>query len=1098
MPSHLQIHLLGDFSLSLDGEPLTSVDTPRLRMLLTYLALRPGVPQVRSKIAFLFWPDSTEKQALTNLRHLLHELKANLPGANAIIETSGKSLRWSQDASATVDVTDFRSALVEAGIAARSRDTAAEIAALERALSLYSGDLLPGTEADWISEERESLRETFAQGAERLVRLFDERRDYSKAIRQARRLLRHEPTRESWHALLIKLHMANGDRAAGLQAYRECVGILERELSVGPSQAIRELHERLLVGEETRDRRRPPLRAGGPELAMQGRDREWSELKTTWERASQGSAHLTVLVGEAGIGKTRLAEELLTWVGNSGGRASRTRSYAAEGRLPYAPATQWLRSPALQSGLRNLEPVWKMEIARLLPELRQELKDLAELEAPRESWHQQHLLEALSRAFLASTEPLLLVLDDLQWTDQETLDWLRYLLRHAREARLLIVGTIRVEELPPDHPVQRLLLDLERDGQLTQLGIGPLSKDETASIAAQLAGRALTPQEVARLWTATEGNPLYVVESIRAGLRERGPSILPQTAASVDWKIGTLAVPPKVHAVITMRLAQLSADAREITGVAAVIGREFPIEVLIQVCGQSEEELFPVLDELWQKRIMFEHEAGVYDFTHDKIREVAYADMISPRRRMLHRRAADALETIHFADLGPVSAQLGAHFEAAGLPGQAIEAYHRAADAARQVYANEEAIRLFGRALSALKALPATSDRSEMEIVLNSKLVACLVETYGYPAPAVWGIYDRAVELCEELGRPTDLPILRVLAIASLTIGDLTRARRLGEEFLRVFDQTKAKMTMVEGEYILGVTHHWLGNFARARQHLETSLANYDPADRARHITLFAQDPKAVCLVRLGWSLWFLGYPDQAADAINQAVQVARSLHHPHTEGYALCFGAQALTDMGRKESALALLDSLEVILADHPMAFWDHRGRVLRHFLSLGDRPAAECVTGMREAMAAYDKDRCFVCFSHFLCYIARAYLSTADIGSGLATIQEAYELLETIDERHYLAEIHRIRGELLAAGKGQSEEIEAAFGQALEVARIQGARSLELRAALSLGRFRLSKNKRNKAKAHALVREVADGFTEGFDFPDLIEARAFLDECS
>ena len=201
---------------------------------------------------------------------------------------------------------------------------------------------------------------------------------------------------------------------------------------------------------------------------------------------------------------------------------------------------------------------------------------------------------------------------------------------------------------------------------------------------------------------------------------------------------------------------------------------------------------------------------------------------------------------------------------------------------------------------------------------------------------------------------------------------------------------------------------------------------------------------------------------------------------------------------MGRKADALALLEALRELTKDHPLAFWDHRGQVLSHFLALGERPADECITGMREAMKAYDKDRCFVCFSHFFCYIARACLSVDDVKSGLGAIQEAVDILETIDERHYLAEIHRIRGELLAAGEGQSGEIEAAFEQALDVARRQGAKSLELRAALSLGRFWLSKNKRKKAKARALVREITDWFTEGFDSPDFISAKAFLDENS
>jgi predicted ATPase len=218
-------------------------------------------------------------------------------------------------------------------------------------------------------------------------------------------------------------------------------------------------------------------------------------------------------------------------------------------------------------------------------------------------------------------------------------------------------------------------------------------------------------------------------------------------------------------------------------------------------------------------------------------------------------------------------------------------------------------------------------------------------------------------------------------------------------------------------------------------------------------------------------------------------------LHHPHTEGYALLFGAQALADMGRSGQATLLLQSLAELIQDHPMAFWDHRGQILGHFLAIGERPADECIAGIREAMASYDKDRCYICYSHFLCYIARAHLSIGEIESGLNVIQETFDALETNDERDYLAEIHRTRGELLADGGRPAEEVESAFAEAQAVARNQGAKSLELRAAMSLGRFWLSRGAKHKARSHALVQSVFDWFTEGFDSPDLVAARAFLD---
>lgn len=198
---------------------------------------------------------------------------------------------------------------------------------------------------------------------------------------------------------------------------------------------------------------------------------------------------------------------------------------------------------------------------------------------------------------------------------------------------------------------------------------------------------------------------------------------------------------------------------------------------------------------------------------------------------------------------------------------------------------------------------------------------------------------------------------------------------------------------------------------------------------------------------------------------------------------------------MGRNEQASLLLESLAELIHDHPMTFWDHRGQVLSHFLAVGKRPADVCIDGIRRAMASYGTDRSYVCYSHFYCFIARAHLSIGDVDSGLKVIQEAFTGLETNDERDYLAEIHRIRGELLAAGGRPAKDVESAFSEALAVARSQGTKSLELRAALSLGKYRLSQGAQQKAKARALVQSVYDGFTEGFDSPDLVAARAFLE---
>lgn len=1094
MSSRLQIELLGDFRLIRDGEPLMTVATVRLQSLLAYLALHRDAPQSRAHVAFLFWPDSSEQQALTNLRHLLHKLRSILPESEEFVRVDHGTLSWNPGAPVTLDVAEFARALAEADNASRGSDDSGVRRALESAVSLFRGELLPACTEDWIAPQREQIHRDCAGVLERLIRVLEDARDYATALRHARRLQLLEPTYEATTCTLMRLHVLAGDRAAALQAYKDCVTVLQQELAVGPGKAVRDLHARLLSGEPLPSAApdSSPV-ASAPEHPLHGRHSEWQTLKNTWTKAARGHPHLLVILGEAGIGKSRLAEELCVWVERQGGAAARTRSYAAEGRLAFAPAAQWLRSPALHPQLASLDPVWRAEVACIVPELQVDRAKSRETATGQEDWRRHRMFEALSRAVLAGREPVLLLLDDMQWTDQETLEWLRFLLRFASDARLLVVGTIRTEELAADHPLRRFLLDLRRDDQSTEVQLGPLSAPEAALVAADVAGTALSREDAAWLYRETEGNPLFVVERVRAGLRGHD-AIDGVRAPDAPKSASNASLPPKVHAVITTRLAQLSSLARELTVVAAVVGRACPLEELVGVWGRSEDETVRALEELWQRRILRETTAGEYDFTHDKLREVAYAETSAPRRRLLHRRIAEVLEQQNAANPDPAWAQVAAHFEAAGMPLPALAAYRRAAEAAKRVHANEEAVRLFQKALALLQALPPSSERAGQELELSTALGACLVASHGYPAAEVKGIYERAIELCRELGRPTEAPALRALAIASLTNGDLRRAEALGHELLAVHAQGRDPIVYVEGHYVLGVSYFWLGRFADARSHLEESIAHYDPRRCETHFSLYAQDPKAVCLCRLAWTLWYLGFPEQSRAKLDEALALVRELQHPHTESYVLYFGAQLCLDARDEARAAELLEALAQLTARHTHFFWEFRGRILQCFLHAERDGEREHIARAEEHMAMYARVGNLVIFSAFLGFKARAHFQHGAIGDGLVAIDDAFAVLERIDERHYHPELHRLRGELLEAQGSDRAEAEACFQRALQLAREQQSKFSELRAAMSLGR--LWQKQRKKKLARELIAGVYAWFTEGFDTPDLRDAHALLDQ--
>ena len=350
---------------------------------------------------------------------------------------------------------------------------------------------------------------------------------------------------------------------------------LRAELNVEPSPATRELHQRLLAADFPAP---TPSPTNPAQLPLIGRDAEWEKLRDVWFSASSGKPQCVVLVGEAGIGKTRLAEELLGWVESQGFVAPAAHCYAAEGTLAYAPVVSWLRSAAVSQRLASLEPVWLGQVARLLPELLTQRPDLPHPRASSDGSQRQNLFEATARALLSANDRLLLFVDDLQWADRDTLEWLHYLLRFSGRARLLLLATVRPEDATANSALRAFVSALGRDGQITELEIGPLNASESVAVAEAVTGVSLSPDEAAQLFQETEGNPLVVVETARAGewLAESGQwraAILqPHSAADAH------ALPPRVHAVIHTRLAQLSPQAREVAGLAGAIGRAF-------ICG---------------------------------------------------------------------------------------------------------------------------------------------------------------------------------------------------------------------------------------------------------------------------------------------------------------------------------------------------------------------------------------------------------------------------------------------------------------------------------------------------------------------------------
>ena len=917
----LHVRLLGAFQIRHYDEAVKGFDQARLQELLAYLLLHRTNPVPRQQLAFLFWPDSTEEQARTNLRNLWHRLRRSLPDADRFLIADELTVQWRDDDACWSDVAAFELHLKRAGSTASTEE---QIANLEQVVTMYGGELLPGCYSDWLLAERDRLAQAYGHAMEQLVGLYEGRREYRQAIGHAQALLRHDPLHEPGYIHLMRLHALNDDRAAALHTYHTCVTVLRSELDVEPGQATRDQYERLLNG-KTQPAALPKLEAAIP---LMGRDAEWALLQRAWRDAANGP-RLALISGEAGIGKTRLAEALVEWVSRQGIPAPAAHCFATEGELAYAPIVAWLRShPRPLLADHRLR-----ELARLLPEILVENPDLPPPEPLTEPWQRLHLFEALAHGLLTGRSALLLFLDDLQWCDRDTLDWLHYLLQ-AREAlgmrvQLLVVVTVRLEDAEDRKALDSWKAGLSRTGNLTEIDLGPLSLEATLALADRVAGRPFDRAFGQLLFQGTEGHPLFIVEMVRAGFGA-GHAAVANHAATVNET--TAALPAKVHQVLKARLAQLSPPARGVIELAAVIGRAFTYGVLAGASDLGEDVLVSCLDECWRRRIIREQGDDTYDFTHDKLRETAYAGLSRTRRRWLHSRVAQALEMLYAGDVDMPIGQIAAHYEQADRPKSAIGYYGQAAAAAQRIYANAEAMRLYQHLLN-----------GELRKSLSANETCTLMLGLG----EVWRVNGQWAEAQvinqEAMREAAAMGDVALEAQAQRALADVLRLQGHYDTALEWllkaevgFETTGEWRGVVGALWTMGEIYWFKGNHKQAMAALEQQ---FEVATRMN-------DQRGICeaLDTMGMVYWSQGDWDQSLDCCQRSIAIAEPL------GYHLVITRAAITIGNVYASQRAAADAISWYLRAGALA----RQIDDRQVLAWATANIAEILTARGESLLA------------------------------------------------------------------------------------------------------------------------------------------------
>jgi class 3 adenylate cyclase/predicted ATPase len=836
-----------------------------------------------------------------------------------------------------------------------------------------------------------------------------------------------------------------------------------------------------------------------------GRETEVTLLRERWAQACDGLGQVVLLSGEAGIGKSRLVRVLTEHVVAEGAPRLTLHCSPYHTNSAFYPVIDhlqrllhWHRDVSPEARLATLEQA--IQAARL--PLEEAVPLLAALLAvplleryppltlsPQRQ--KQQTQEALVTWLLAETaqHPVLAVWEDLHWADPSTLELLGLLLDQVPTARLLLVLTARPEFRPP----------WGLRAHLTQLTLTRLARQQVEEMVLRVTGGKPLPAEVVQQIVAkTDGIPLFVEELVKTVL-ESGLVREDADRYILAGPLPPLAIPATLQDALMARLDRLAA-VKEVAQLGAVLGREFPYALLRAVTPLEEPTLQQSLAQLVEAELLYQRghpPQAIYVFKHALVQDAAYQSLLRSTRQQYHQRIARVLEAQFPALVDTQPELLAQHYTEAGLTAQAIGYWQQAGQRAGQRSTNLEAVAHLTKGLALLKTLPDSSMALQQELDMQVDLGLALMMLKSYGAPEVEQAYARARELCQHVGETPQLfPVLQGLWAFYFGRAAHQTARELGEQLLGLAQSVQDPALLLQAHRALGISLFYLGELAPGHAHLEQGAALYDPQQhRALAFSAF-QNPGVTCRCFAARTLWYLGFPDQALAQSQAGIRLAQDVAHPFSLAFALNIAA-VVQQHRREERGVQERAEATIILAhEQGFPFYEAFGTMQRGWSLVAQGQHAEGIEQTRQGLAAYRATGSAVALPYGLALLAEAYATGGQVVEGLRVLAEAFALVDTQGERDYQAELYRLQGALLLAQEGtrpQEREAEQCFHQAIEIARRQQAKSLELRAAVSLSRLWHQQGKH--AEAHALLAPIYAWFTEGFDTADLQEAKALLE---
>jgi DNA-binding SARP family transcriptional activator/predicted ATPase len=1060
----LRFELLGGFSARLDAGQPCSLPTRKTQALLAYLALPPGRFHTREKLTALLWGDTAEAQARQSFRQALARIRRAISaGGPEILLAEGDTVALNP-ALVSVDAADLEAALTDGSPGA-----------LTQAAALYKGDLLDGLAVDetpfeeWRVVERERLRELALEGLAKLLREQLRAEPPEPAIQTALRILGMDPLQEAVHRAVMRLLLKQGRRAAALQQYQVCVNALQHELAVEPEEETRELYREILRAGSHTPRRpgavaTPPpavLFAGGARAAetpIVGREPELERLQGSLRRMLDAGGNVVLISGGAGIGKSRLIQEFATYAANSGMSVAVGRCYESEQALPLHPWIDALRGDrvTLDPALRDrLGAATGAELGRVFPEL-----SSTDARPAMPGVQQALLFDALAELVRTqvATQPMVLVLEDLHWTDPTSARLLAYLGRRIHDLPVLIVGSVRPEDLVDVPVLAQALSELRTEGKLDEIPLRPLSEDETRRLVAALRAGVGTGRDwdhiVDDVWEVSEGNPFVVVESIRA-VRDQGITA---------WVRGS-GLAQRVQDFVASRLGRLADRPRHIVATAAAIGRDFSFSLLARAAHVEEGEAAEAVEELVRRRIL-DAVGDRLGFCHDWIRRLAYEGLLPPKRAVLHASIGEALEQVHRERLDDVADQLGHHFSRAGDASKAVTYLVRFADLAARRYALDAAHRAFGQALVAMEQLsPSERERRRLDVVLRQAFLLSIL-----------GRQHEILELLRthagSLDRVDDPALISEyyfrLGLTQFFLGDYARSQDAAQKAVLEGERTGNDEAVGKALHVLSLSARDAGNVEDGIAAAKRGIALLDRPSTARDsearmwLGLIYHDLSVNCLSA--------GVIDPAVEAADRAEEISHTVQVPRLRTLAGYAKAWARVMRGDFDAAIEMAQQ-HLAESRDPLVAGLLRGTLGYAHLDRGDaRPALEFLSQAVEHLKTSPLRHGEI---RYMALLGEAQLLSGDALSARETAARALALSEAAGMPFATGLAQRALGRIaVAAGKiGDAGE---RFDQALATFARGSAAYEAARTHMDLAALRAGQGDKHTAQEH-LARATA-----------------------